>query len=278
MADIDVEAQGQGAHDEEGMKKAAPAVMDAKPQQATTVDDEAIARQLQQEEVNRVQTIDQFERSIRHGFIRKVFGILFLQVLVMMGVVSIFMYVPPVQRYVKENVWVLLLCAAFLIASIISLSCCGDIHKRFPYNLYLLLSIAVLAGGLFGTIAARVENFEYVWTCFGATAAVMLCLGLFALQEHWDFSGAAPFVCVGAIVIIAFALLGAMRGLVGYVFVAAIVLFFAMYVVYDVQLVIGGKHKRYQFGVDDYALAALTLYTDFLVIFWVILACGGANQ
>ena len=50
-----------------------------------------------------------------------------------------------------------------------------------------------------------------------------------------------------------------------------------MYVVYDMQLVVGGKHRRYQFGVDDAPLASLSLFTDFIMIFAVLLALGEAR-
>merc|ERR1712050_432378 len=37
---------------------------------------------------------------------------------------------------------------------------------------------------------------------------------------------------------------------------------FAAYIVYDTQLVIGGGHQRFEFSVDDYALAAICLHDD----------------
>ena len=46
---------------------------------------------------------------------------------------------------------------------------------------------------------------------------------------------------------------------------------FSCYIVYDTQLIVGGKHKRFQFTVDDYVLAAMNLYLDILNLFLLIL-------
>lgn len=36
-------------------------------------------------------------------------------------------------------------------------------------------------------------------------------------------------------------------------------LLFSMFIVYDTQLIVGGRHKKHQFGVDEYVFAALNL-------------------
>ena len=35
---------------------------------------------------------------------------------------------------------------------------------------------------------------------------------------------------------------------------------FSLFIVYDTQLIIGGKHHSHRFGIDEYIFAALTLY------------------
>ena len=56
------------------------------------------------------------------------------------------------------------------------------------------------------------------------------------------------------------------------------VVVFSLYLVYDIQLVIGGRHKKYQFGVDDYVFAALNLYLDVVNLFLCILALVGGSS
>jgi FtsH-binding integral membrane protein len=49
------------------------------------------------------------------------------------------------------------------------------------------------------------------------------------------------------------------------------VLLFSFYLVFDVQLILGGKHSRFKFGVDDYVFAALAVYLDIVNLFIRIL-------
>merc|ERR1712008_628597 len=58
--------------------------------------------------------------------------------------------------------------------------------------------------------------------------------------------------------------------------VAAIL--FSFYIVYDTQLIMGGKHSKGQFGVDDYVFAALNLYLDVINLFIELLQIFGDQQ
>ena len=42
---------------------------------------------------------------------------------------------------------------------------------------------------------------------------------------------------------------------------------FSFYIIYDTQLIIGGKHKKYQYSPDDYVFATLSLYLDIINMF-----------
>ena len=43
------------------------------------------------------------------------------------------------------------------------------------------------------------------------------------------------------------------------VYAALGTLVFSLYLVFDTQLILGGKHKKYQFSIDDYVFAALNV-------------------
>nr|XP_027201282.1 uncharacterized protein LOC113795286 [Dermatophagoides pteronyssinus] len=44
-----------------------------------------------------------------------------------------------------------------------------------------------------------------------------------------------------------------------------------IYIIYDLQLIVGGKHRQFEFSVDDWAIATLCLYTDIIHLFIRIL-------
>jgi protein lifeguard len=54
-------------------------------------------------------------------------------------------------------------------------------------------------------------------------------------------------------------------------------LIFCIYLVYDIQLMMGGKHK-YSISPEEYIFAALNLYVDIVNIFMYILMLIGASR
>lgn len=54
-------------------------------------------------------------------------------------------------------------------------------------------------------------------------------------------------------------------------------LLFSLYLIYDTQLMLGGKHK-YSISPEEYIFAALNLYLDVINIFIYILSIIGASR
>ena len=63
--------------------------------------------------------------------------------------------------------------------------------------------------------------------------------------------------------------------IIGYAAVGALI--FMVYIVYDTQLMMGGKHK-YSIDPEEYIFAALNLYLDIINLFMYILAIVGAAK
>ena len=53
------------------------------------------------------------------------------------------------------------------------------------------------------------------------------------------------------------------------------VMIFSFYLIYDTQLIMGGK--RYEIDIDDYILGAIILYTDIITIFIYLLKIFGGR-
>ncbi len=50
---------------------------------------------------------------------------------------------------------------------------------------------------------------------------------------------------------------------------------FSLFIVYDTQQIIGGKHHSHKFEIDEYVFAALTLYIDIIQLFLQLLKLFG---
>ena len=58
---------------------------------------------------------------------------------------------------------------------------------------------------------------------------------------------------------------------------AAGALVFSLYLVYDTQLMLGGKHK-YALSPEEYIFAALNIYLDVVYLFMFILMIVGGSR
>jgi FtsH-binding integral membrane protein len=52
----------------------------------------------------------------------------------------------------------------------------------------------------------------------------------------------------------------------------------SVFIVYDTQIIIGGKHKAKRLSLNDYCIAAIIIYTDVLSLFLQILGLCGAKE
>lgn len=113
----------------------------------------------------------------------------------------------------------------------------------------------------------------------GITAAVCLGLTLFAFQTKWDFTVMGGVLFVAVIILMLFGIVSIfIRGKTMTLIYASLgALIFSVYLVYDTQLMMGGKHK-YSISPEEYIFAALNLYLDIVNIFMYILTIIGATR
>ncbi|RLW04905.1 hypothetical protein DV515_00005579 [Chloebia gouldiae] len=93
------------------------------------------------------QSVDWDDRKVRHAFIRKVYAIISLQLLVTVGIISVFTFVQPVHSFVRKNVAIYYASYAVFLVTYLVLACCQGPRRRFPWNI-ILLSIFVSGLGL----------------------------------------------------------------------------------------------------------------------------------
>merc|ERR1712048_107981 len=113
------------------------------------------------------------DKQVRRGFIRKVFGILSVQLLITFAIAASLMSVDGAKLYVQQNAWPVSVAAVSLFGSLISLACCGDLHRKFPYN-YALLG--------FGFMTMFIQNhvMEIMYSSIGAL--IFSCYLVFDIQ------------------------------------------------------------------------------------------------
>merc|ERR1712137_728684 len=139
-----------------------------------------------------------------------------------------------------------------------------------------LLSVFTIAETLLVGVIASTYSGKTVSIAIGVTLSIVFVLGLFAFQTSYDFTGAGPYLVAFLWTAILYSfIIGMFGALPGTGYAVAMVLLFSAYVIHDVQLIVGGKHRKYQLSIDDYCFAALVLYLDIINLFLYILQLFG---
>jgi len=213
------------------------------------------------------------DKAVRLGFIRRVYGILSAQLLVTAAIISAILYPEASKMYMKKHgdwVWGASLAGVVIFSFI--LTCCDGVRRKWPTNFICLFIFTVFESVFLGAVTSRYDT-DAVLMAAGITAVITLGLTVFALQTRWDFTA-----CGGIFLVLSFALLG--FGIVcmfvrnhyaniAYASLGAVV--FGLYLVFDTQMMLGGKHK-YSLSPEEYVYAALNLYIDIINIFLFVLS------
>ncbi|CAG5123617.1 unnamed protein product [Candidula unifasciata] len=219
-------------------------------------------------------------KAIRRAFIRKVYMILFTQLLVTFSFICLFIFVDSVKRWVQENMWFYLLAYGLFLVFYITLACCPSVRRQYPGNL-ICLAVFTLA---FSYMAATISSFHdtgIVLLAAGITAAVCLSISLFAIQTKIDFTMCSGLLFVLVMVLfffgwaclITFYAWGGSSRIMSCVYGGLAALVFGLFLIYDTQQVVGGR--KYEISPEEYIYGALQLYIDVVYIFIIILGFMG---
>lgn len=211
------------------------------------------------------------DQTVRRGFIKKVYSILMCQILVTISIMAIFLFHEPTKLWVQQHLWMYYVVFVALFIIMIVLACCGEVRRKFPINIILLGVFTCLQGVSLGVICS-VHKVPEVMLAMGITAVICLALTLFAFQTKWDFTvmGAGLVICCVCLMIFGIVAMFVQMKIVNLIYCCIGAVLFSMYLVYDTQMMMGGKHK-YSISPEEYIFAALSLYIDIINIFIMIL-------
>lgn len=104
------------------------------------------------------------------------------------------------------------------------------------------------------------------------TLAITIALTLYALTTKTDFTSKMGVLTVLLLAIIVMAIFMSLTtwSKTSYIIYATLcVIFYGIFLVFDVQMLVG--HKRFKYSIDDYIVASLSIYIDIIMIFMYLL-------
>ena len=218
-------------------------------------------------------------RRVRNEFVKKVYSILSIQLLLTTLIASPFVLnKQAAQIWTYNNQWVVWLSLAISFTIMLTFACCPFLMRQFPTNYFLLFLFTVAEGVCVGIISS-VYTTDSVLMALGTVTVVFFGLTLFALTTDLDFTKTWPYLfAITMVMIVAGFVLMFFPSHIGHMIYAGIgALLFSVYLIFDTQMIIGGK-RDYEFSIDDYVPAAIALYIDIVQLFIYFLQLFGEQD
>merc|ERR1712137_98414 len=220
--------------------------------------------------------------EVRKGFVRKVYSLLTIQLFLTVIIAVPFQFL---STDTLDRMGFLLTILFFvLIGMICGISCCHQVFRQFPANYIFLFAFTVVEGLIVGYLSAR-YTWQSVILAAGVTVGIFFTMTLYACFTKTDFSGAGPYLfgALMSLIFMGFAIMilsffTDVRWLVVLLDLCGVLLF-TFYIVYDTQKILGswGGHK-YEYSVDDYVFASISLYLDIINLFLCLLSLFGVKR
>lgn len=214
------------------------------------------------------------EATLRTGFIRKVLCLVLVQLVVTTAVAATALTVNPIKNYLDEHRWVFWSSWIGAMALLIIGLCNYSLLRHHPRNMIYLGILNILISLMVGAIVARYES-EAVLLAFVITVALVFTLVLLTLRSNFDITNWGGMLFAFLLVLVLTSIIGIfwVNSIFNIVIAALGAVLFSVYLVYDVQMLMGDKKRA--LSPDDYVLGAISVYLDVINIFLYLLSIIG---
>jgi hypothetical protein len=214
----------------------------------------------------------------RMNFIKKVYSILSVQLTFTAAFTFVVMMAESTFMPILANQGVASLVLVTYCVSFCALACCGQ-DKKVPIN-YILLAVFTFCVSYIVALTCVKYTVTSVVQAATLTAGVSIALTVYAATTKTDFTIFGPLLFIfGFVFSISSIFFFLAWGPVSHLLFSAIgVVLFSFYLIYDTQVIIGGKNRQSALQLDDYILASVILYLDIINLFLYILSLTGEKK
>jgi FtsH-binding integral membrane protein len=202
--------------------------------------------------------------DIRMQFVRKVYAILTVQLLLTAVLSSVSFFSDTYRTWIQSNMWMMIVsifgALGFMLVTYWK-------RKSYPANLLFLSAFTILEAYSISVVTSFYES-RIVVQALIITLGLFIGLTLFACQTKYDFTHWMPYLFGALWFLILFGFMAAffpMGSTMELVYGAVAALIFSGYILVDTQLVMRHYH------VEEEIAASISLYLDILNLFLAIL-------
>ncbi|XP_043247769.1 protein lifeguard 4-like [Colletes gigas] len=201
--------------------------------------------------------------NIRLGFLRKVYGLLSLQLLITVMVSTVFMAFQPLKTFLQENPWTIMLSFIMTMGTLIALY----IKRReHPANL-MLLTLFTLSKAY--TVAILVSMYEVttVLQALFLTLTVVVGLTIYAFQgkRQPSISISGLFIGLWILLLGGFMQIFLQNSLLELTLGITGAILMSMFIIFDTRLMM------HTLSPEEYILATINIYLDIINLFMYVL-------
>jgi len=212
--------------------------------------------------------VDRASNMIRSGFIKRVYGILSIQLLFTVASSAFFMFHQPTRAFVLHTPSIMMTAAFLPFGFLLGLHCYKNSH---PTNVFLLGGFTMAISYTTGVICAAYYQHGLglvVLQALVLTAAVFISLTTYVHISKKDFSFLGAGLFASLWILIFWGMLNwffdfGLGGRMIFSLVGALI--FVGYILYDTSMII------HHYGPDDAIIAAIALYLDLVNLFLYLL-------
>lgn len=211
--------------------------------------------------------------NIRLSFIRKVYGILGFQLILTTLICIISMTSADFAQFQAENVGVFIGVAVLSVIVLLAILCFKTVAKTVPTNYICLTIFTICEAYMVSFACSSVEEPKIVLMAACMTLAMTISLTIYAFTTKRDFTvmGSTLFIIATALLMFGIFMwaFSSWNKPLYILYTTLGVIVYGFYLVYDTQLIMGGKEE--EIDLDDYIIGAIMIYLDIIIIFLKLL-------
>lgn len=221
---------------------------------------------------NMFDTITLNEKT-RIPFARKVFMLVGTQLFITILFVVMVMYTEAILEFQKSSAskWTMIVAIIIFFVLFYTLYCNQKIARMVPYNYIQLFTLTIAQGWTLSFSCTKIDPVN-VLMAFVQTLSLVIGLIIYSFYTTTDFSKYKAFGFAIGCCIVMFGLLQIFfyDYILNCIVCCIIACILSVYIIIDVQMIIGKRSHKYL--IDDYIIATLSLYLDIINIFVEIVA------
>jgi len=206
----------------------------------------------------------------RLNFVRKVFGIVFFQLLATTAFTMFVSMNRGFAAWMAQSTGMMYLTMFGAIATMLIITFSPNQARTVPNNYYLLAAFTFCESWSVASIV-QFYNTQIILVALIGTLGIVTALTFYAMTTKKDFTmmGGSIFMFAMGMLLLSLFNWAFQVPLVSALLIVGGCILEGYYLIFDIQLICG--QKRGKFGIDDYILAAINLYIDIIRIFLKLL-------